>query len=183
MVAVAVGSMVQRAEAALCVRSTLRPATPEVGQTSTYELRTFAPIARGSGGFQLKASPIPRSYPFRVVAVSPRNKRLLLHIQEQAGRSGLWAGRITFPVPGHWVIHVENFDGPGVLAPHVEPRCYSPLPVTVRAASMVPSHPSGADHPFLFAVVALSALALAAAVLVWLRSRAAQRRTSEGGTE
>lgn len=121
------------AQAALCIRMTLSPPTPDVGQLARLELRTLVPFPDESGKLHMEAEAISATYPFRVMAIRPDGEEVLVQVERSNQDPKLWIGDVIMDRGGAWQVRILNFEPEG-SGPE-ESRCYSALRVTVGEAT------------------------------------------------
>ena len=125
-----VGALSGAAKGAMCIRMTLSPPSPEVGQVAILEITTFVPYLDGSGELQIKPETLP-TYPFRVRAIRPDGEAVTVPVEKSRRDPKLYVGHILIDRVGEWQVHVLNFEAEG--GPE-EARCYSDLRAMVRDA-------------------------------------------------
>ncbi len=112
---------------ALEVRLSTVPARPAALEETEIVMRTYVPLIRDDGSCCRLEPSTPRSYPFRVEAVSPGGK--LSRVTVRYASRNVWRGAVRFRVPGRWVLRVANFGPSYRSAPGALPR----ITVDVRA--------------------------------------------------
>jgi hypothetical protein len=95
------------AASALEVRVSISPSRPAALERTVVVLNTFAPIVREDGSCCRLEPHAPRSYPFRVEAVSPAGKTSRIKVRHTSGNE--WRGVVRFPRPGSWEIRLPQF--------------------------------------------------------------------------
>lgn len=83
------------------------PRRPAALERSTVIVKTFATLIREDGSCCRLEPYAPRSYPFRVEAVSPAGKVSRIHVR-YAGRNE-WRGVVRFATSGRWRIELPQF--------------------------------------------------------------------------
>src|SRR5438067_3142421 len=144
------------AAAAMCFDFTLRPASPQVGEATTIEVRSEWPAGLSDLAVRVWAPDRSTS----VVALT------------QLGTEEQWRGTLVFDRPGTWAVQAE------LAVPSNEYPCFYE---TVEVARVEPSV-ANSDDPKAIVVLAI-ALVLAAALLMHqLRVRRPRRiRTAKVG--
>jgi hypothetical protein len=99
--------MVPPAGGALEVKLSTVPARPAALEQTEIVLRTYVPLLRADGSCCRLHPGGPRSYPFRVEAVSPTGKTSRIRVRWR--RPNLWRGVRRFPTPGRWTVRVVNY--------------------------------------------------------------------------
>lgn len=125
--------MVPPAGGALEVKLSTVPARPSALERTKIVLRTYVPLLREDGSCCRLQPGGPRSYPFRVEAVSPTGKTS--RIRMRWAKPNLWSGVRRFPIPGSWTVRVVNYGPSYAHAPGARPR----IRVKVGAAIPTPS--------------------------------------------
>jgi hypothetical protein len=108
------------AAGALEVRLSTEPGRPAALERTQIVLRTYLPLIRADGTCCRLEVGGPRSYPFRVEAVSPSGKVSRIRVRRSA--PNLWRGVFTFPIPGRWRVRVANYGPSYRHAPGARPR-------------------------------------------------------------
>src|SRR5438067_13452799 len=126
------------AAAAMCFDFTLRPASPQVGEATTIEVRSEWPAGLSDLAVRVWA-------PDRSTAVVALT---------QLGTEENWRGTLVFDRPGTWALQAE------VAVPSNEYPCF------YQTVEVEPVEPSVANSGDPKAMVLASALVLAAAVLI-----------------
>lgn len=128
------------AAGALEVKLSVSPRRPAALERSTVVVKVFAPLVRADGSCCRLEPYAPRSYPFRVEAVSPAGKVSRIAVRHARGNE--WRGVVRFSVPGRWRIDLPQFRkrmsvrvGPPVATPSPvgfgplgRPECAPPSP-------------------------------------------------------
>lgn len=94
------------AAGALEVRISIVPKRPAALERTDVVLRTFAPLIRADGSCCRLEPWAPRSYPFRVEAVSPSGKRSRIRVRHVERNE--WRGAFRFPTAGRWTIELPQ---------------------------------------------------------------------------
>jgi hypothetical protein len=95
------------ASAALEVKLSVVPTTPEAGASTVVQLRPYWTYNRPDGSCCLLRRADVR-YPFRVQAVSPSGRVWHLVMRRTKNRY-VWAGRIVFRSPGRWTLRAPQW--------------------------------------------------------------------------
>ncbi len=108
------------AHAALCIRLSTTAARPVAGDATIIKIKTFVPVGNGLKPW------IVRKYPFRVEAVSAREKVFRVTVKPSPNPY-VWRGTFRFPSAGVWTVGVTNW------APYAK-GCGETLLLRVRAS-------------------------------------------------
>lgn len=128
------------AAGALEARVSVSPKRPAALEASTVVVKAFAPLIRADGSCCRLEPYAPRSYPFRVEAVSPTGKTSRIRVRWARGNE--WRGVVRFSRPGRWQIRLPQFfetvrvrvgppvptPAPVALGPLGRPGCAPPSP-------------------------------------------------------
>ena len=135
------------AAGALEVKLSISPRRPSALERTTVVLNTFAPLVRTDGSCCRLEPSAPRSYPFRVEAVSPAGKRSRVQVRHRKGNE--WRGDVRFATSGRWRIDLPQFGksisvavGPPLATP--APARFGPL----GRSGCVPASPAAARGGF-----------------------------------
>lgn len=142
---------------ALEVRLSTLPERPAALERTQIVLRAFLPLVRADGSCCNLKPGGPRSYPFRVEAVSPSGKVSRIRVR----RSGpaMWRGVFSFPLEGRWTVRVANFAQGGYSRalggrPRISVRVGAPRPTPSPAgfsslgrAGCEPASPARESEP------------------------------------
>lgn len=92
---------------ALEVRLAIVPARPAALESTQIVLRTYLPLIRADGSCCRLEPGGPRTYPFRVEAVSPAGK--MSRVTVRRTKRDIWGGLFRFPISGRWTVRVANY--------------------------------------------------------------------------
>jgi hypothetical protein len=155
---VAVLVLATPAGGALEVRLSTVPARPSALEPTRIVLRTFWPFIKADGTCCRLEPGGPRSYPFRVEAVSPVGR--VSRIVVRRAEANVWRGVHRFPVAGRWQLRVANYGPTYRHAAGALPRIFvdvgDPIPTPAPAGfgplggpSCAPPSPADrSPHPF-----------------------------------
>jgi hypothetical protein len=93
--------------AALEVKLAVVPKTPAKGAAASVQLRPYWTYNRPDGSCCV-LKPAAVSYPFRVEAVSPRERVYSVRVRRTANRY-IWSGPFRFRSSGRWVIRAPQW--------------------------------------------------------------------------
>jgi hypothetical protein len=113
-------ALVVSAGGALEVRLTTSPSRPAALESTRITLRSYLPLLRADGSCCTLEPGGPKSYPFRVEAVSPKGK--ISRISIRRTEANVWHGAFRFPIQGRWRIQVANYGPSYRHAPGAQPR-------------------------------------------------------------
>ena len=123
--AIAVGLVVAApAGGALEARLSISPKRPTALEPTQVVVRTYAPLIRADGTCCRLEPYKPRSYPFRLEALSPAGK--VTRIRVRWARGNEFRGVIRFPAPGRWHVQLPQFRQS--IAVKVRPPVPTPAP-------------------------------------------------------
>lgn len=106
--------LVAPASGALEVRLTVVPARPAALEPVTIRLQSYVPVLRANGSCCRLEPGGPRSYRFRVEAVSPAGK--VVRVRARPTERNVWRGVFVFPTAGLWTVRVANYADGGYRA-------------------------------------------------------------------
>jgi hypothetical protein len=95
------------ASAALEVKLSLVPTSPEKGASTIVQLRPYWTYNRPDGSC-CRLRPADVRYPFRVEAVSPSGRVMRIVVRRTSNRF-VWAGRIVFRATGRWTLRAPQW--------------------------------------------------------------------------
>lgn len=133
---------------ALEARLASSPKHPAALEPTQVVVRTYVPRTRTDGSCCRLGEPYaPRSYPFRVEALSPAGNTSRIRVRWARGNE--FRGRFHFPSPGRWQIQLPQFRER--IAVSVRP----PVPTSASAGfgslgrpGCMPPSPAGPKHGF-----------------------------------
>jgi hypothetical protein len=118
---------------ALEVRLSTTPAGPAALEKTRVTLRTYLPLVRADGSCCRLDPGGPRSYPFRVEAISPEGEIVRIRVRRAEGN--VWRGVFRFPMPGRWWLQVANYGPSYRHARGAQPR------IRVDVGAPIPTPP------------------------------------------
>ena len=147
-VAVAVGlALTASAGGALEARLSISPKRPVALAPAQIVVRAYAPLMRADGSCCRLEPRAPRSYPFRVEAVSPAGKTSRIRVRWARGNE--FRGVFRFPSPGKWQIQLPQFRQS--IAVSVRPPVPTPSPAgfgPIGRPDCAPPSPAGSEQGF-----------------------------------
>ena len=136
------------ASGALEARLSISPKRPIALEAAQILVRTYVPLARPDGSCCRLGKPYaPRSYPFRVEAVSPAGKTSRIRVHW--ARDNEFRGVFRFPGPGRWQIQLPQFRQS--IAVGVRPPVPTAAPDgfgSLGRPGCEPPSPAGSKHGF-----------------------------------
>lgn len=136
------------ASGALEARLAISPQRPAALEPTQVVVRTYLPRIREDGSCcELGERYAPRSYPFRVEAVSPAGKTSRIRVRWARGNE--FRGVFHFPNPGRWQIQLPQFRQR--IAVSVRPPVPTAAPAgfgSLGRAGCAPPSPAGPKHGF-----------------------------------
>lgn len=133
---------------ALEARLSISPKRPAALEPTQVVVRTYVPAFRADGSCCRLGEPYaPRSYPFRVEAVSPAGKTSRIRVRWARGNE--FRGVFRFPSPGRWQVQLPQFRQS--LAVRVRPPVPTPSPVGFGPLGLpgcAPPSPAGPEQGF-----------------------------------
>lgn len=145
--AIAVGLVLAApAGGALEARLSVSPKRPAALEPTQVIVRTYVPEIRADGSCCRLGEPYaPRSYPFRVEAVSPAGKTSRVRVRWARGNE--FRGVFRFPSAGRWQVQLPQFRQS--IAVRVRPAVPTPAPAGFGALGRPgcqPSSPAGSKY-------------------------------------
>ena len=140
--------LVASAAGALEARLAVSPKRPAALEPTQVVVRTYVPRIRTDGSCGELGEPYaPRSYPFRVEAVSPAGKTSRIRVRWARGNE--FRGVFHFPSPGRWHVQLPQFRQS--IAVSVRPPVPTAAPTgfgSLGQPGCAPPSPAGSKHGF-----------------------------------